>query len=173
MEFDEALQKKIAEALQQNKVATREDMVSNYPMLATLTPDYNAYLNPRVTQSVDSLSNGEVTHLSFIPMVDEGFVIVQSVRKDEPGAMEFARSESRRTGIVNMRAALNDFDLDWPEDRKLKMPVLVKELPVGDQKRQVVLFRVKKAGSKVRQTRSTKQKASQSNPNEQKPDSQA
>jgi hypothetical protein len=60
-------------------------------------------------------------------------VIIQTALKEELGAAEFVRGDSRRTGTVSLRVALNGFDLVWPDDRKLKTPSRLKPSPLAQR----------------------------------------
>ena len=159
MEFNESLQKKIAEALKKKQVAKREDLLYNYAMEATLGPDYVLYFNPRVTAEIDGTTDAEVGYLKFTPMVEDGLIVVETAVKGEMGAEEFTRGDSRRTGTVNVRAALNGFGLKWPRGRKLKLPVGKMTVPVDDEERQVMVLVVKRPPTKKRNTMTSKQQA--------------
>jgi hypothetical protein len=154
--LDEVLRKKIADALANSRVATRESLLSNYPMEFTVSSGWQGYANPRVTLAIDGLSESEVSHLLFYPIAEDGIVVIQAGRKGEPGATEFSRSESRNTGSVSMRVALNDFDLDWSEDRKLQLPVKEDLVDVNGVGVKVLIMRVKRPGSAKKQPRITK-----------------
>lgn len=132
-----------------------EDLLKNHAHEVTLVPGYLGYANPRVTDTIDTLFPGELTHLKFTPLVDEACIIVQAAAKGETGAVEMARGDSRRTAQFNLWVALNSFDLDWSDDRKLKLPAQGENVPVGKEKRSVLLLRVKRAAGRTRVTRKT------------------
>lgn len=155
MSVDDVLRKVIADALTKNQVAKRDDLLENYPLEITVSPEYQGYTNPRVTLAIDSMSNGEVTHLTFIPLVTEGIVVIQPATDTVVGAIDFVRGDSRRTGIVNLRVALNKFKLTF-NDRKLKFPVLTLPMEIQGEERNVVLIRVKRPRSNKTLTRTSK-----------------
>ncbi len=160
MTLDAKLLNKVATALTEGRAATREDLMQNYPTEITVTDDYQGYLNPRVTAIVDQLSGSHVTHVKFIPLREDGYVIVVPAVPDEPGATELVRSKSLRTGTVPMRVALRDFALEFPSGRKLKFPVYSVdiELPTATEssRKLVLLVRVKQIRSRNIQVRTRK-----------------
>jgi hypothetical protein len=161
MGISDLLQKKITEALETNQV---EQLLENYDMEFTVSPSYQAYANPRLTTNIDTLFQGEVTHLKFTPLVADGYVIIQTAMKEELGAVEFVRGDSRPTGTVSLRAALNGFDLVWPDDRKLKIPVQTETITVGEESRTLLLLRVKRPITAKREKRPRKKSAAKAQP---------
>ncbi|HYG57760.1 MAG TPA: hypothetical protein VD902_06795 [Symbiobacteriaceae bacterium] len=150
MGLSDQLRKKIADALLTNRVATRDDLLLDKDAAITLVPNYMGYCNPRVTNMLDTLANQEVTHLKFTPMVDEGLLLGRPAVKGEQGAIDFTRHDSRRTGEFNLRVPLAGFNMEFSEDRKLKLPVEVETIDIGEESQKVVLIRVKRAEAKKR-----------------------
>lgn len=163
--MNEGLIRRIAEALLAQRAATAEDLLQRYRSEVTVTRDFTGYFNPRVTASVDRLSSSEVTHLKFVPMIEDGLVLLLEAAAGEEGATEFVRSDSRRTGQINLRLALAGFALDFAKDRKLKFPVETLEVPVGNEQEQararrtVLVLKVKQPASQKVVQRPRKKKA--------------
>lgn len=154
MRNKDELLRRVAQAIANNKPATKEDLLENKELAFTLTPDFMGYSNPRTTAVLDSLSASEVVYLKFIPMVQDGVVAVLAADKNETGATEFIRADSRRTGVVSLRPTLVGFNLQFSEDRKLLLPIEAEDVPGPDGvMRRVVLIRVKQPTTKKRQTR--------------------
>ena len=165
------LLKRIQEALTSGQVATRRVLLGNYPMELTLTSDYFGYHNPAVTDAVDSMSAGEVGYVQFIPMPADGLIICKVATATDKGAIPFQRSGSRNTGLVSMRAALHGFHLDFPEDRKLKLPIETKEITLENGTKQtVMIIHVKRPASKKAHPRPRKSKAAAAKPETIKPE---
>jgi hypothetical protein len=151
------LKKYLVKTLSESKAATRDDMVESLELEFVLSPNYLTYANVRTTQAVDRLREGEVTHLKFTPVRPKGLVIVQAAEKGEPGAAEFERGDTRRTGTFNMRIGLHGFSLEWPEDRNLKLPLVEEILEMEDGTQQPVLVvSVKRPKTKQRVSRPRK-----------------
>lgn len=144
MPLDDKVRKLIQEALQNKRTATRQDLLGNYPMEFTVNAEWMGYSNPRVTAAIDATSDREVTHLKFTPVPEAGYLAVTAATASEPGAEAFVRGDSGRTGLVKMRAALNDFDLTFPGDCKLKLPAVTDLFTVEGEERPVVLIHVKR-----------------------------
>jgi hypothetical protein len=153
MAMSDDLRRRITEALQAGRSASRADLITNYPMEITLNEDFQAYTNPRVTLAVDGLSPTEVTHLLFTPIPDAGVLAVTAAESDANGAERLSRSPSGRTALVNLRAALNGFHLRIPKGRKLKLKV--EEENLGPEQ-PVLLIRVKRPRTKRVNTRKPK-----------------
>lgn len=157
MGISDELKQKIGEVVAQEKVATRDDFLDDNFLGFTLSPDYSAYSNVRTTLAVDGLTEGELTHLKFRPMVDNGLVVGEAAKKGEIGAEEFSRTESRRSGSVPLRAALRGFDLEWQENRNLLLPVTVEEVPLPDRTtKKILVIHVKRPATKERVSRPRK-----------------
>lgn len=159
MNLGEALKAKIGAAIETGAAATAEDLLNRYPMLVTLTPDLMGYSNPRVTASVDSLSDQEITHLKCIPLVEDGLVIILPAKPEEQAAVEFVRGDSRRTGSFSLRAALVNFNISFSDERKLKFEVAADEAPTTDGTRKFLAIKVKRPSAKKTVSRPRKNKA--------------
>lgn len=150
---------RIKAAVDANQVVTRDDLLENFKSEIVMRSDNMGYFNPRVTGMVDSLSPTEVTHLKFIPMQQDGLVVAMPATADEPGATEFTRSETRRTGTTYLRLALNGFKVAAEEGRKLTFPVEVQEIASEGGTRPVLVFYVKRPTSKKSRVVPRKKKA--------------
>ncbi len=157
--IDKEMLNRIQEAVVANRVATRQDLMENYAMEIVMRPDRLGYFNPRVTQAVDDMSNTEVTHIKFIPLVKDGVVAITPAAPTEPGATEFMRGESRRTAMANLRVALNGFQVEIHEGRKLAFPVSPQPFTTAEGKQSSILvFQVKRPESKKSVARPRKKK---------------
>lgn len=154
MGITESFKLKVAQALSQGNVATREDLLETKDLSLIVGPDFGTYANMRTTQSIDRLSDTEVTHLKSTPMVEDGAVILEAAQKGEVGAEEFARGETRRFGKFNFRAGLHKFNLEWSDNRNLVLPVTEAEIPMPDgNTRRVLIVTVKQPTTKERAVR--------------------
>jgi hypothetical protein len=144
MPLDDQQRKLIEAALAQKLTATRSDLLKKFPLEITVSPEYSGYLNPRVTVLVDSSVAFEVTHLKFTPVPEAGFVAVEACLATDAGAELFTRRDSGRTGSVPMKAALHGFTLNFPDDRKLKLPVESNTVTIDGQERTLVMIQVKR-----------------------------
>lgn len=142
MSLDPGLLKRIQKAIESGEAATRDDLVENLEDEFTVSPNFMAYANLKVTNHIDAMQIQPVTHLKFTPLVDDGIVIVQPTTKGEKGAEEFVRGETRRTGRVNVRAALNGFDLAFPETRSLRLKVETQNVAAASGPRAILLIKV-------------------------------
>ncbi len=158
MNLTDAQKAKIAAAIASGVPASKADLLKQYALHVTLTPDFWLYANPRITAAIDSLSETEVTHLKCIPMVDDGLLVVLNAKADEDGAVEFARGDSRRTGSWYARAALAGFNISFSEERKLHLPVLDDD-GASTGPREYVAIRVKQPAAKKTIARPRKNKA--------------
>ncbi|MDF2627605.1 MAG: hypothetical protein K0R39_1436 [Symbiobacteriaceae bacterium] len=157
MGLSDELKLKIAKALAEGKVATRDDVLETKENVLVVTPEFVTYANLRTTQSIDGLSSAEVTHLKSTPVVDQGIVILEAALKGEEGAEEFSRGETRRFGTFNFRSALAKFHLEWPENRNLVLPVEEEEIPMpSGETRRVLVVTVKQPTTRERSVRPKK-----------------
>jgi hypothetical protein len=163
IKLDDALLQQIGHTLVEKRPVTKEDLLANLPMEVTVNQGRVGYFNLRVTSEADTLTKAEVTHLKFTPMPEAGLVIIESANPEEASAMEFVRSDSRRTGSVNMRAALDPFNLEFSSDVNLKFAVTVTQVPVGKEKRSVLVMVVKQP--KTKKTVSRPRKKTETSPN--------
>lgn len=157
--FDENLAKVIADALSQTPAAQRSDLLKNYPMTVTVSDNWWLYANPRVTAALDGMWPVDVTHLFFTPIIKAGIVVARPCEKDAPGAEEFVRNASRRTGSVNAKAALNGFNLTFPENRKMRFTVMTGPVVVEGETKEVMVIKVKAPTTHRKEKRPRRPKA--------------
>lgn len=151
---------RVIDAILNARPVTPEDLLASYPPEITVNPEKIGYCNPRITASVDATSDGEVTHLHFIPMVDDGCVIAFPAEADAPGAIPLVRGDSGRTATLNLRLALHEFNLRRPKGVNLKFPVETESLAMPDgKKRTVLVIKVKTPKTKKKATRPRKTEA--------------
>ncbi len=152
--LDEAALGRIVDAVETRPPSAREDRIDRLPLSVTLNQDYLGYSNTRTTRCVDSLARGLVSHVKFIPMPNDGWVIMLAAQPNERGAEPFVRIAGRRTGTVNLRDALSAFSLRFSSNRKLRLPVqpLTLEKP-GSEPRKVALILVKETRTEKRRRR--------------------
>lgn len=158
MALDPELLKRIQDAVEHAQPASPEDLLESLADEIVMGPDYIGYFNVKVTGSVDGMQTQPVTHLKFKPLLLDGVVVVQPAVKGEKGAIEFYRSETRRNGKVNLRAALAGFNLNFAETRSLRLPVKAEPITTRGVKRTVLLIEVQKPETKQRVERPRKAK---------------
>lgn len=139
---------RVADALEKNQPATEDDLLARFPRVITLRHDNIGYCNPGVTADIDSLSSSEVKYVKFIPLVEDGCVVIKAAAKGETGAVEIVRGDSRRTLTLSLRLALHPFELDLREERKLRFPVHLETVKTAQGEQSILILRVKRPTSK-------------------------
>lgn len=162
--LSEDLKRKIAEAVAANRFSTQEDLLLDTELAVTISPTYDAYFNLRITGLLDEATSHVVTHVRFVPLADEGVVVVQAAKDGDKGAVPFQRSETGRSGTVNMRAALRRMKLQWSDGRNLKLPATPDTIPVKGGDPVQVLVLTAKAAEHVQRTKRPRKKNSQQPP---------
>lgn len=140
--------KAVGKALENANPATKANLIKKLKSEIIVSKGWGAYFNLRVTADADGLTDAEVTHLKFTPLKNEGLVVIEVANADDEGAVEFKRSETLRTGNVQMHTALADFDLSFADERNMVFPVEVATVPVSGGERRVMIMRVKKRSTK-------------------------
>ena len=148
MEISAALLQMITDAVKAKLILDPEEFrMSMKDLTITVNRWYVGYMNARVMKAVDGLTETEVGALQFIPLPKAGHVIVLPAKRGETGAIDLNRSASGKTGSVNLRAALHEFDLDIKPGRNLRLPFGTAPSQDADFPT-VGLLRVKRPGRK-------------------------
>ncbi len=148
MEISAALLQMITDAVKSKLILDPAEARVNIKSLTiTVNRHYLGYMNPRVVKAIDGLSETEVGALQFIPLPKAGYVIVLPAKRGEAGAIELVRSDSGNAAIINLRAALYEFDLDIKPGRNLRLPFGTAPSQDADFPT-VGLLRVKRPGRK-------------------------
>jgi hypothetical protein len=159
MELSEEIRAAIGEAIDSGKVLTPEELLQKFPKHVTLMPDGFIYLNPWVTAELDGASSGEVTHVKIIVLTKQGYFTIIPAQSGEKGAVPFERGDSRRTGTIDARVAVQAFSLVLNEDRKLNLPVIPDTVPTAQGEQKILAIRVKRPKSKKTAVRPRKNSA--------------
>ena len=136
MPIPKTLEMKIAAALQQAE-SEAEQMDISYSLGSG-----KAYINPRVTAAIDSLSSDPVTHLRLVPLQEEGLIIGQAVDQGQAGVYKFLRTKGNRSGTVPLTAPLRHFASSLPKAGSLIFPVSVETVTVEERQIKVLLIHV-------------------------------
>ena len=151
---DDTLRQRVLDAIANLPPADRADRISRLPQDITLAPDYRGYFNTRVTTVADTTFGQEATHFKFTPLVKEGCLIMQPAETGEKGAVTFKRSHSRHAGEARLLDALIDFNLRFPRNHNLRLPVMPLPLQEGETGPKVLIIQVTDSTSVKRATRS-------------------
>lgn len=146
---------RLTDALAAARPVTPDDLLTRYKAEMTVTDRHNGYSNPRVTRLIDGLAETEVTHVVQTPLKDLGYIVVQAAAAGGDGAIPFQRRDSGNTGWIDLRAALQAFDLKPRAGRKLRLPVQGLTMEVEGKRTPVLLIRVKRQKRKTVQRRAT------------------
>lgn len=142
MELSPELLQRMADAVATGQPVTADVYVDLKDQTMTLSRDYEGWWNAKITRAGDTLNGAQnpVTHYRFHPMLTDGCVVMLPAVRGESGATPFVRSDSGRTGTINMRQALIGFNLTFPRSGKLHLPVEVVDLPGAAPRKALALF---------------------------------
>lgn len=160
------LKQLVSEALRRQQPVDRaEAKLSRKKMEFTVNKRRSGYINPLVMRSARGLWGGHLGHLKFLPIAEQGLVIVLPALEGELGAEAIQLSETQNAGWVNLYGALHEFPLRFTGNRRLRLPFLtIETTDEGGAPRPVGVLQVQNPETKPRTTRKAKSRRAKAPP---------
>jgi hypothetical protein len=108
------------------KVAGPEDLKDLLKMMVVMDVRWLAWFNQRVLDAVKQGWKRRLTHLKFVPDVENGLVYILAALKEEYGALKLEYSPTEAGAMLSLYIPLLPFDLGREERRHREFDVVAR-----------------------------------------------